>query len=306
MELASPDQDLPVKRPGASVVISTRNRPDELRRCLEFVRKASGGDDEIVVVDNGSNDLSTVMEIARAFDAQVYQCHAPGAARARNLGVERAKHPIIAFTDDDAVVDPDWLDTLLRPLEDAGIGAVVGPVFELGSRPPRLLVRHASFDAARERVTFNRGDPDWFERIRMGAIGSGANFAVRRELFDRHGRFRECLGAGAPIAGDEIFFFLSLVVGGETVMNEPSARVFHPVLVEPRSRELRHGRVAYWLYAICQFPQLAHRAVRRLMSRQRSRPMPSSPTAVRPPSVLRALLAAPGLLFEAWRFSRWK
>src|SRR5690606_3072944 len=133
-----------------------------------------------------------------------------GSSRARNLGIGHARGPVIAFTDDDAVVDGRWLEALVSPFEDAAIGAVVGPVFELGGDRSNLLVRYPNFDAASERAAFDKRDADWFDRLRMGAIGSGANFAVRRELLDRHGGFRECLGAGAPIAGDETFFFLSL------------------------------------------------------------------------------------------------
>jgi len=192
------------------------------------------------------------------------------------------------------------------PFVDAAIGAVVGPVFCLGREPPRLLTEYASFDAARERAVFCRSDADWFERVRFGAIGSGANLAIRRRLLERNGGFRECLGAGAPIAGDETFMLFSMVADGETVVNEPSARVFHPDYHDDRYEEIGQSRVAYWAYASLNYPGTAPRilpSVVRRLTRKRPKVLGRFN---RPTSLRRAVLRTPGLLLAAWRFSRWK
>src|SRR3569623_2247803 len=115
MELGSVGRELAMARPRASVVISTRNRPDKLRRCLEAVGKAVGADDEIIVVDSASTAPEIVAEIARSIGARIYRCEAPGSSRARNLGVAHSARAVIAFTDDDALVDAGWLDCLTKP-----------------------------------------------------------------------------------------------------------------------------------------------------------------------------------------------
>ena len=299
--------EVEVTRPTATVVISTRDRPDQLRRCLEAVRKSVGPADEIIVVDSASQAPEIVRDIALSAGARFLRCEQPGASRARNLGIAHSTGEIIAFTDDDALVDTGWLDALLSPFADADTGAVVGPIFELGSDPPRLLIRYPLFDAARERVVFRKRDADWFERLRLGAIGSGANFAARRELFDRNGLFRECLGAGAPIPGDEIFFFFSIVASGETVVNEPSARVFHPALLDDRYEQISESRFAYWVYASLNWPQMLPRVLLSLARRRVSGRARIPNKLDRPATgLVRAMLRTPALFISAWRFSRWR
>jgi glycosyltransferase involved in cell wall biosynthesis len=270
------------------------------------VRKALGPHDEIVVVDSASADGGIVREIGQAFGARTYRCEKPGASRARNLGIAHAGGEIVAFTDDDAMVDEGWLDALIAPFTDTRIGAVVGPVFQPGREPRRLLTEYAAFDAASERASFRKGDRGLSRRLRLGAIGSGANFAARRELFERHGGFKECLGAGAPIAGDEIFFLLSIVARGETVINEPSASVVHPVQLEPRYEQILQSRVAYWIYASAHHPLIAMRTLPGAIRRLRTQERKAASKGERRPGLLSAALRAPGLLLSAWRFSGWK
>lgn len=293
-------------RQSVSIVIATRDRPDRLRNCLEAVRLSIEPNDEIIVVDSASRDRSSIAEIARSFGARHFRCDEPGAARARNLGIESAKKDVVAFTDDDALPDENWIDALASPFADPAVGIVVGPVFLQGAATPRLLTEYPKYDAARERHRFRKGDSDWFARLRLGAIGSGANFAARRELLDRQGRFCECLGAGAPIAGDEIFFFLTAIINGETLVNEPSARVFHPQQMDDRKEEVLETRVAYWLFVIMKYPRLISRilpiiAMRIMGRRDHLRAAPRGYG-----SLLQATIKAPKLLLSAWRFSRWK
>lgn len=97
-------------------------------------------------------------------------------------------------------------------------------------------------------------------RLAFGSIGFGANLAVRRSTFQRYGLFRNCLGAGAPIPGDENYFLFCLVTHGGLVVNEPRARVTHPPQPPERIRELRRARLAYVLYLLSTQPRLATRS----------------------------------------------
>ena len=175
---------------------------------------------------------------------------------------------MIAFTDDDARVDRGWLDALVSRFSNPAIAAVVGPVFELGSAPPATLFPFADFDASSDAVSFDRTESAWLARLHFGAIGVGANLAVRRSAFERHGLFRESLGRGAPIAGDENYYLLTLVESGETVVNEPTARVFHPPQPMERLRELQRSRIAYLLYILVTRPKLRWLLITSLISRR--------------------------------------
>src|SRR5690349_3614302 len=97
-----------------SVVVSTRNRSEALRRCLMcFTAVKSPGPWELVIVDNGSSDNTSevVAEFARTAAFRVLLVTEPrrGLGRARNAGIKVSSGDIIAFTDDDCYVSSDYL-----------------------------------------------------------------------------------------------------------------------------------------------------------------------------------------------------
>ncbi|HET7596616.1 MAG TPA: glycosyltransferase family A protein, partial [Burkholderiales bacterium] len=114
-----------------SVIVCTHNRCEKLARSLDAIGAATapaGVDVEIVVVDNNSRDATPrVVEafagrspapVRYAFEA------AQGLSYARNRGVREARGSVFANTDDDCVVDPDWLVEIWREFEthrDVGI-----------------------------------------------------------------------------------------------------------------------------------------------------------------------------------------
>src|SRR4029077_4452897 len=92
--------------PRISVVIATRDRPDDLARCLASVLACDHDSFEVVVVDQGEPPAPLVC------DSRVV--HVPTATRGKsaglNVGVKTARADLMAFTDDDCTVPPDWLD----------------------------------------------------------------------------------------------------------------------------------------------------------------------------------------------------
>src|SRR5262249_29843582 len=79
----------------ASVVIATRDRPEELEACLRSVRRACGDHDEIIVVDSASVDGDGVRKVAGAFGARFYRSEVVGSAHARNVGIRNARGSIV-------------------------------------------------------------------------------------------------------------------------------------------------------------------------------------------------------------------
>jgi glycosyltransferase involved in cell wall biosynthesis len=288
----------------ATVVIASQDRPEELRQCLNSVLRSVTSEDEVIVVDSASADPDAVSAVASTAGVRLIRSERAGSARARNIGVRHSRGEIVAFTDDDARVDPGWLDALVDGFSNPSVGAVVGPVFEIGSNPPVLLLNFAYFDAATDAVTFNRMQDDWFARVRFGAIGSGANLAVRRNVFERQGLFRESLGRGAPIGGDENYFLLTIIEGEETVVNEPSARVYHPLQPPKRFEELERCGIAYLLYVAINRPRLRARLIKSIVLRRlrRARSLPNALASG--PGLVKALLSAPALLMAARRIDR--
>jgi GT2 family glycosyltransferase len=109
--------------PRVSVIVCTHNGERTLAQCLERLRDLSYPDFEVIVVDDGSIDGSA--DIARAHGARLVQTEHRGLSFARNAGVARATGEVVAFLDDDAYPDSDWLHYVaaaLRANAHAGMG----------------------------------------------------------------------------------------------------------------------------------------------------------------------------------------
>ncbi len=111
----------------ASVVICTRNRPDELGMCLSSLSRQSYTAREIIVVDNASHDQRT-RNVAMAAGVTYIREDRPGLDIARNAGALRATSDIVAYTDDDVLLHPRWLERLVSAFDAPQIGAVTGLV----------------------------------------------------------------------------------------------------------------------------------------------------------------------------------
>ena len=114
-----------------SVVIITRNRAEWLRSALESLTRQSRQADEVVVVDNNSQD--NTREIIYSFDDRlnIKYVYEPtlGIPYARNSGIRNASGDIIASIDDDCEADEDWLKYIELPfIRDPDIGAVGGEI----------------------------------------------------------------------------------------------------------------------------------------------------------------------------------
>lgn len=220
----------PRPAPAASLVICTRDRPDELRRCLASLPGQSQPPVEIIVVDNASRDDRT-RKVAEAAGVIYVREDRPGLDIARNSGVLRATARIIAFTDDDVHLHPRWLERLVRALEDNDAMAVTGLVLpaELETEAQQIFETYWSFGQGYEPLSFGS---DFFAADRstgseVWKIGAGASMAFRREAFEIAGLFDERLDVGAAgCSGDSEYWHRVLSVGG-TCFYEPAAVAFH-------------------------------------------------------------------------------
>ncbi len=294
-------------RPSLSVVIASRDRPAFLRACLESISECRCAPQEVIVVDSASQDPQATERVAQEFGACFIRTEIPGAGLARKLGAVAACGEIVAFTDDDAVVDSRWIDTLIETFTDSTVDASVGPVFIKGSTPPATMAVSPRLTRRRMPcvlpVRVRNGN-----RLAFGSIGYGANLAVRRTTFLRHGLFRTGLGAGAPIPGDENYFLFSLVVQGGSVVNQPLAWVTHPEQRPERIRELRRAAAAYVLYLLRAQPRLSGKIIGHLMRRLLTRRDDVGGTTRRSRWSVRELagvaFVGPRLLLAAWRIER--
>ncbi len=168
--LAGPQRgSAPRAVPTLSVVVPTCDRPALLVRCLDALRAQTFevDDFEIVVVDDGLCDKTRSLVLTLAAEAPApavrYLRPAPGRrgpAHARNLGWMSASGNVIAFTDDDTIAAPDWLErgaaALERSRDDAGRrwGALAGRVVVPPPDGHALPTDHQRTTLGRERSTF--------------------------------------------------------------------------------------------------------------------------------------------------------
>jgi GT2 family glycosyltransferase len=215
-----------------SVVVCTRDRPAALARCLASLRAARTRPREIVVVDNASESDATRRLVATMPDLRYVSEPRPGLAIARNTGVRATAGAIVAFTDDDVVVDPEWIARLLPPFAAPDVMAVTGTVLpgELETDAQRMAEERLwSFNREFRRRTF---DARYFGRMRARGVpvwhvGAGANMAVRRDVFARIGLFDERLGAGAAGCSEDSELWYRVLAEGWSCVYEPAAVVFH-------------------------------------------------------------------------------
>jgi GT2 family glycosyltransferase/SAM-dependent methyltransferase len=213
-------------------VVCTRDRPQALARCLVSLRRGRVRPREIVVVDNASRSGATEQVAAAMADVRYIREDRPGLAIARNTGVRMTSGDIVAFTDDDVVVDTEWIPSLLPPFANARVMAVTGTVFpgELATEAQRMAEERLwSFNREFRPRTF---DSRYFDRMRVRGvpvwhIGAGANMAIRRAAFAHVGLFDERLGAGAAGCSEDSELWYRLLAGGWSCAYEPAAVVFH-------------------------------------------------------------------------------
>jgi MoaA/NifB/PqqE/SkfB family radical SAM enzyme/glycosyltransferase involved in cell wall biosynthesis len=114
-----------------SVVVPTYNRREKLARCLDslFAQDHPRERFEIIVVDDGSGDQTTVLLEGLAKEHPHFryfsQSH-KGPAAARNLGIKEARADILGFTDDDCILGPDWVRRMVEAHRSHPHAAAVG------------------------------------------------------------------------------------------------------------------------------------------------------------------------------------
>jgi GT2 family glycosyltransferase/SAM-dependent methyltransferase len=219
-------------RPSVSVIVCTRRRPEQLRRCLEALRHLDPAPTEIIVVDNGPEECRT-REVVKAFGGVIYLAEPTvGLSRARNSGILRSSGAIVAFTDDDVLVHPRWLLGVREALSQDKVFGMTGLVLA-GQLETRSQVRFefefGGFNCGYRPITFesfffnsmlSRGVPVW-------RIGAGANMAFRRAAFIQLGLFDTRLGAGASGCSEDSEFWYRMLATGMLIAYEPRAVVWH-------------------------------------------------------------------------------
>jgi GT2 family glycosyltransferase len=197
--------------PAISVVLCSYNGGRVIGRCLEGLARLDYPDYEVIVVDDGSTDDTA--RIASGYDVTLVSTPNQGLSAARNEGLARARGEIVAYIDDDAWPDPDWLRFLgwvYRTTDHAAVGGPNlpprgdGPIADLVALAPGGPLHVLRTDTEAEHVP---GCNSSFRTDRLRAIGG---YDVR---------FRT--------AGDDVDVCWRLHEAGWSVGFSPGAVVWH-------------------------------------------------------------------------------
>ncbi len=212
----------------SSVIISTRNRANSLKRLLESLESLECPDSfqvEILVVDNGSTDgtkelLSEERARTRRFSLRVLEEKQRGKASALNLGLDSAKGNLILVVDDDVVVHPDWLTGHVECYAKTSFDAVQGRVL------PGVDPEGKPADPRRLKE-YNIPLIDYGDAYREIRGLTGSNMSFKREVFERVGLFDTRLGPGASGFSEDTEYSMRVRKAGFKIGYTPHAVVYH-------------------------------------------------------------------------------
>jgi glycosyltransferase involved in cell wall biosynthesis len=254
----APLDDLLQRAPSVSVVIPTRNRPASLLETLSGVLRSNypGARYEVIVVDNGSGtdrrvDLAGV-EPPEGIEVRLLAEPCAGGANARNRGLRAAAGEIVAFCDDDVLVDRNWIASLALAFalgERVGGAAGLTLPRELETPAQVWYEGFASADRGLETRVLDRRNPPPDRPLfpfTIGDLGSGENFAFRRDLLVALGGFDPDLGSATPThGGEDVEAMLRVLLADRQVVYEPRAIVRHAHL-----REFEQFERRVWGYGV--------------------------------------------------------
>lgn len=219
--------------PSISVIVCTRDRPDDMARCLASLARLELRPLEVIVVDNAPATEATRELVEGYPEVRYVREDTPGLDHARNRGIRESRGEVLAYTDDDVEVDPGWTLALARTFgADPAVGLVTGLVepAEQETEAQVLFEDYGGFGRGwvRSYLQSRRGEGMRWDLIGAGQLGAGANMAMRRKLLDETGFFDPALDVGTPTLGGgdhEIFF--RFLKSGWICLYEPKALVRH-------------------------------------------------------------------------------
>lgn len=212
----------------ATVAICTRDRVDDLERCLSSMDGLRGEECEVLVIDSASRDGEAVRAVVeRHVNARYVREPMPGLNIARNRAMRESREEVVAFCDDDAVVDRYWLRALVRNFADVRTLCVTGLTMplELESEAQEWFEMTNSFARGFHRRVHDDSTLNPFAASRVGA---GVNMALRRSVIDLIGPFDPALDAGTQTrSGGDHDMFTRILLDGYRIVYDPAALSWH-------------------------------------------------------------------------------
>ena len=234
--------------PSASVIVCaySDDRTRQLCAALDSASNQVQPPPEVIAVIDHNSDLQSFIAATFPHVKTIANAGRRGLSGGRNTGVHQATGEIIAFLDDDAIAEPQWLSRMLSHYADPavmGVGGGVVPIWP--EQRPRWLPEEFNWVVG----CSYKGQPERISQVRNPI---GCNMSFRRVLFDRVGGFREGIGRqGSDASGcEETEFSIRArqAFPQSFILYDPTAKVRHQITPERtkwayfRKRCLAEGR----------------------------------------------------------------
>ena len=221
--------------PKVSVVVCAYNAADTLDDCLSSLQRLTYPNAEILLVDDGSTDATA--DIARRYGSvRLIQVANGGLSAARNVGLAHATGEIVAYTDADVRVEPEWLTQLVQPFFSSGIAGAGGPNV-VPPDDPWLAQCVARAPGGPSHVLFDD---------RIAEHVPGCNMAFRRDVLLALDGFNPTFTK----AGDDVDLCWRLQARGWQIGFAPCALVWHHHRSSVRAywrQQVGYGEGESWL-----------------------------------------------------------
>jgi GT2 family glycosyltransferase len=227
-----------------AVVIATHNRAAHLALTLDALERQTSADFDIIVVDDESTDDTPRLLAERG--VRTLRVRRGGPGQARQQGWRETDAAVVAFTDDDCIPSPGWLEHLVRPLRDGVADFAQG----------RTIPRPDQIDGAGPWARSQSVE-------REDGLYQTCNIAYRRDVLEAVGGFRRSF-AGPLTAGEDTDLAWRALEAGFRSAFAPRALVEHEVWDRSYGEHLRDRRRWANTVQVAKF----HPGIRRLVYRR--------------------------------------
>ena len=224
----------PQEWPWVTVAVCTRDRPEDLQRCLDGLCQLDYPHLDLLVIDNAPQSDATQTLVTAHYPAIRYiREPRAGLDWARNRAILEARGEMIAYTDDDVVVDQHWVKGIAQAfLEHPDVMAVTGLVvpYELETEAQVLFEAYGGFGRGFDHKDYqlHPGQSFPWQWLGAGQFGTGANMAYRRSIFEEIGYFDPALDVGTPTHGTgDLDMFIRVLQAGYRLTYSPRAMIRH-------------------------------------------------------------------------------
>lgn len=239
-----------MRMPDISVLLCTRNRGDRIRDAIDSILENSYTNFELIVLDQSLDDKTKeVLEKYHDSRIRYIRSHTVGLSKSRNIAINKCLTEIIAFTDDDCIVDREWLASIMLEYKnDSSLMGIFGRVLPYG-KGGALMVCHCTIDSM---------DRNNVEKpvIPYKVLGHGNNMSFKKNVFRKAGLYIESLGAGTWMrAGEDTDLIYRALRKRMKILYSPEPLVYHNNWVsKEKGAELELG---YILAAVAVFTKFS-------------------------------------------------